>query len=604
MQQSRISTLNQLDGILKRHMEQELASWRARLRSDPEYVVNMLNGGPSSSSSASPERRLQYPVILSALMQAAIKPDSDTWKGLVDTGVISALCNWAATAEFGNLGQGAGAETLTAEEAELWKKHPAPYTPIFQTMLYALTQDPVPGSATQRRTVRDVSNNWTRMMKRVWQEPFGILEAEPREQRIEGRWHIVELVKTMLSLDSEFYGVLLDPEDRTLAVLLRNWIHTTADADAANTAVLLTQLLQESEETKPRPWRVYAARHSVPSSRELFTRAVVGANKASFTSDSAGRPVINVDPAQALNTILIALAKHLSTLDAGVVMIDVNFFVTTIIPHCQEDRQVFTRSLLNSKKLWAASVQAIRRANGTSMANAVEWVLRMYSNVIDVLRDADEQDVATTIIEKILAHDFFNAAEGSCPFLKGNAAGLFGQFMADIGECAPNMSAKASALVRSQLPRQKLLHHFMCACAPRNTTEIAEDFQIIAQHGPLTSNLVATEADGRYYAHQAWVRLIQLESVVGDTGGCRRRGCTKSAADSAVVCPGCKTLRYCCSKCLKRDKAEHQLLCKWTPLLERIREEDRAQLTGDATAQASVAGICSIVDGTLVMDEL
>ncbi len=195
--------------------------------------------------------------------------------------------------------------------------------------------------------------------------------------------------------------------------------------------------------------------------------------------------------------------------------------------------------------------------------------------------------------------------------------------MADIDECAPNMSAKASALVRSQLPRQKLLHHFMCACAPRDTTEIAEDFQIIAQHGPLTSNLVATEADGRYYAHQAWVRLIQLESVVGDTGGCRRRGCTKPAADSAVVCPGCKTLRYCCSKCLKRyvssgdfflpcaadvaacrDKAEHQLLCKWTPVLERIREEDRAQLTGDATAQASVAGICSIVDGTLVMDEL
>ncbi len=40
----------------------------------------------------------------------------------------------------------------------------------------------------------------------VWQEPFGILEAEPREQRIEGRWHIVELVKTMLYLDSEFYG--------------------------------------------------------------------------------------------------------------------------------------------------------------------------------------------------------------------------------------------------------------------------------------------------------------------------------------------------------------------------------------------------------------
>ncbi len=225
--------------------------------------------------------------------------------------------------------------------------------------------------------------------------------------------------------------VLLDPEDRTLAVLLRNWIHTTADADAANTAVLLTQLLQESEETKPRPWRVYAARHSVPSSRELFSRAVVGANKASFTSDSAGRPVINVDPAQALNTILIALAKHLSTLDAGVVMIDVNFFVTTIIPHCQEDRHVFTRSLLNSKKLWAASVQAIRRANGTSMANAVEWVLRMYSNVIDALRDADQQDVATTIIEKILAHDFFNAADGSCPFLKGNAAGLSCAFISE-----------------------------------------------------------------------------------------------------------------------------------------------------------------------------
>ncbi|KAI0721810.1 hypothetical protein C8T65DRAFT_629269 [Cerioporus squamosus] len=149
-------------------LKQKVVSWRARLRSDPKYVVNMLSAGPSSSSSASAERRLQYPVVLSALMEAAVRPDSDTWRGLVDAGVISALCSWAATAELGNLGQGAGVETLAAGQADMLRKeNVAPYTPLFRIMLVALSRYPVPGGATQRRTRREISDHWTRMMNRV-----------------------------------------------------------------------------------------------------------------------------------------------------------------------------------------------------------------------------------------------------------------------------------------------------------------------------------------------------------------------------------------------------------------------------------------------------
>ncbi|KAI0721811.1 hypothetical protein C8T65DRAFT_825395 [Cerioporus squamosus] len=219
------------------------------------------------------------------------------------------------------------------------------------------------------------------------------------------------------------------------------------------------------------------------------------------------------------------------------------------------------------------------------MANAVEWVLKMYRRVVDVQR----------LIQR---------TGGSCHLLTGNAAGLLGGFMGDIRESAPRMSANARALVRSQLPRQRLIYHFMCAISPQGTAEIAKDFEIIAQGGPSTANIMATAADARYYARTAWLRIMLLETAFVDAGGCMRRGCTKSAADNEVACPECKSMRYCSSKCLKRDKAEHHLLCQWMPLLERIRKDSRALQTGNATSGQGVAEFCSIVDGKLVIDQL
>ena len=125
--------------------------------------------------------------------------------------------------------------------------------------------------------------------------------------------------------------------------------------------------------------------------------------------------------------------------------------------------------------------------------------------------------------------------------------------VAAIGRWLPQLSGKTTTLLRSQLPRPRLMKQLLVpgiVQGDEDKAKMEREYQDFVKLG------LEAGAQNAMFVQGAWQMLALVAVQVEDEHECARRGCQKKAVDAEdqaeFVCGMCKVTNYCSMTCLER----------------------------------------------------
>lgn len=176
----------------------------------------------------------------------------------------------------------------------------------------------------------------------------------------------------------------------TLAVIMRNWMHSTTKSDHTANTIILTAFLGGAV---PKQWAGYVAEHPIPAPRLVLARILIGASKGAESTKKR-------TPAQAADAIISAFTTHFETLEFPQLENEVKFFLQLIMV-CAEEHRPFVRAFLKSSKFWAAVASVLRRSKQSPQENRqgmlAYLVLQIYVNGWETMEKEGREYIDTTV---------------------------------------------------------------------------------------------------------------------------------------------------------------------------------------------------------------
>ncbi|KAI0722982.1 hypothetical protein C8Q76DRAFT_380837 [Earliella scabrosa] len=189
----------------------------------------------------------------------------------------------------------------------------APYSGPLDILCKALCSTTIPLTETARRMIEEIRDHWSSIVKRIWFEPSYSLDAKPKAFRVSERILVPEIASRMSMLDPTFLDVLLyQPRDFTLAVIFRNWMHSTDALDSRTNMTLLCDLLDSNSRPE---WQTYLDRRPLPPAAQLLPRMLIGVNK--FPSLGVVAEGVNVEVVEAILLSGVRARSHQSSSPLG-----------------------------------------------------------------------------------------------------------------------------------------------------------------------------------------------------------------------------------------------------------------------------------------------
>ncbi|RDX53214.1 hypothetical protein OH76DRAFT_1343988 [Lentinus brumalis] len=577
--------------FVDRHPER-IDQWKNLVRTDPRRAVRVLTLSGVNSETIEGDTPVDTQYVIAQLRIVSKEAKGDHWKALVNAGVIGALCKCALNFQAAvMLREDTGVPR--AEVENVAKQMFASYFHPLEIICNAVVSGSLPPTATEKKIVEEMKKYWSSIMQRVWSEPGYTLEPTPREVRVIERVVIAQILVRLSLFDPSFYEIILKPSDLTLAVLFRYWMHSTAVADSRLNLMVLLPLL---EPPYPQHLKEYFEQHPPPDMHALLPRILLGASK------TAGSEKKKRTPGQAADAILSATASHLEKLGLEEVTYEYNFF-HALLNHSEKENRAFVRAAFKSSSLWAANAQVMRRsaAAKSQLGDGVYMgALMTYSTVIHVV-EQDGKEFIDALVSSWMSTGLFDAVEDTVDVLMKAPRGpmLLTSIIAALDRWIPQLSAKTRRLMRSQLPRPRLIKSLL---APGFIRGEEDRERLDNDYADLVARGMGSSPQNSMWTQGAWQMLEQVSSKVEEPGDCARRGCEKKVDAEGrpeQACHMCKITKYCSIGCLEKDMAEHGHICGWVHFLEDIRKQTA---TKEESAPASEGEVSRQLGGLTLSD--
>ncbi|OJT10521.1 hypothetical protein TRAPUB_12959 [Trametes pubescens] len=332
----------------------------------------------------------------------------------------------------------------------------------------------------------------------------------------------------------------------TLAVLMRNWMHSTKKSDHTANTIILTAFLGGAV---PKQWAGYVAEHPIPAPRLVLARILVGASKGAESTKKR-------TPAQAADAIISAFTTHFETLEFPQLENEVKFFLQLIMV-CAEEHRPFVRAFLKSGKFWAAVASVLRRSKqvpqGSRQGMLAYLVLQIYVNGWETMEKEGREYIDTTIYNWISggllgALDDIVDLLTSSPLANNVGSPASAVVLTNIVSVImthielESLSARTLAALRAELPRPRIVKRMIVAGSTLTGDRESEARNRETMRGmkDMLGGRFPDENNGAWL-QGVWQLLQSIAFAVQDEGACARRGCDRRADKGAgTTCKMCK----------------------------------------------------------------
>ncbi|OSC98731.1 hypothetical protein PYCCODRAFT_1396659 [Trametes coccinea BRFM310] len=544
------------------HITGMVKKWTNRIKNDPRRVCRTLLLTSPSGETVEGDTFDDAALLFDLVKEAAKKPTSRDWRGLVDAGIITSLCKWAINSQQCLMKaymvvNDRGLAELDENSMERAKDNaPAPYTPALEVLCNAAMSCAVPPTATENKMIEELKQHWHTMVQRIWSDPSWSLEPGTDMSRVVERALLAQLVHRLTYVDSSFLDVILKPSDLTLAVVFRNWLYSTSDYDTMINCTLICPLLDGNT---PNHWKRHFAEHPPPELQALLPRILLGASRGTGKKKRT--------PNQIAESIVSAFVNQFGRLAGRNLKDDFDFFSTLL--DVGKDNVAFYRAVCQSEGLWTALFMVIVR-DGLLSRNPPRGyepdiiTLQALGLYIHVGRMPAAQEHVDALVRNWLAGKILDALEVAIVPIVRHARGpmLVSSILSIIDENLPKLSAKTRKKLRAELPQPGL----MMPLLQFSLRGRKEPGSILAQVLGTDEELKSAEVDVSEPTHPIWTKsawqlLWRLTTTLRPLpGSCSARGCENPAYGGE--CPKCNVATYCGQECAARDDG-HRILCPW-----------------------------------------
>ncbi|KZV61348.1 hypothetical protein PENSPDRAFT_693481 [Peniophora sp. CONT] len=547
-------------------------SWLAFAEQDPARVVAVLRldeeNPMTEHGDIASEIRTVLQTVLTITRDLNLKKPQYTklWASLVKAGVADALC--ACIAEPSLLANsslesiplsGSAATTSAPARAPL-----GPWTPALHGLAYAAAAIKEPPTSTDKIFIGALKAKWSRMVTRIWNGPAHSLDKDPI--RANERAGIAEILKKLLVADPSILSDhVFQPEDLTLPLIARQWMHSTSERDTSTTADALSQTLMS--DLVP-GLKEYLTEHSPPPKRQLFER-ILQEFQPTSGPDEALACVTFLDICAAQMARAVPLGQRHST-----------FELIMAFNLVREDRKpeesVFHTVLRSHHAFWKSFFNLLTRAGepGKEKMITLMFMVETLWNIALYQRSGDNNEAGVGELYRTwVTEGYFEAVEVSLPYVLAQLQGTPKKYAVTLqGMIMYVENNPAAADLRAEMAT-----HF-----PRAKTMFAMHRRDIAAHHKrgsyrkfelrVNGQLEPYIPDEDGWVHTLWQQQAELEYICKGRNLCNLRGCSNNAS---AKCGRCQSVKYCSQACQKRDWKEHKLICGWRHLFNEC--VDKAQ---------------------------
>ncbi|EIW61879.1 uncharacterized protein TRAVEDRAFT_70123 [Trametes versicolor FP-101664 SS1] len=581
------------------HQAAQFKKWADLIKDDPRRVCRALALYTPRGETLEGDSHDDVPILFQQLKEASNESTSKSWKGLVDAGVITALCKCAIntqatlTLAYATVNDEGVAE-ISQECMDLAQENaPAPYSPALEVLCNAAMSCARPATSTEQKMVAEMKQYWSSIMQRLWSEPSRTLDhsgnAKARERE---RVAPAQIVHRLSSLDPTFLDIILKPSDLTLAVCFRYWLYSTSEWDDIINCTLITPLL---DGVGPDHWNRYFAEHPRPDMHALLPRILLGASRGTGKKKRT--------PNQSAEFIVDVFAKHFRQLGPRELLEEIIFF-NGLLNATEKEFLPFWRALYRSEPFWTAMAQNVTRyaplgPNAPKTGHIPEGLtmvsLKVYFNVLH----GDSRDALNYIDELLcswFAGGLFDALESAITTIVRSIRGpmFLSVLIQFLDNNLHNFNPKTREKLRAELPRPRLMIMLIML-----STKGSQNVDDLLASVAADESVAVPRQDPRHpqWAVDAWRLLLRLTNTLRPfRGTCTRRGCDEPAYKGG--CGKCKLSAYCGQECIRLDK-DHKFICRWVPtliiveMLQKRDPEEVAKLLGDGVAPPPPADLPS-----------
>ncbi|KAI0332506.1 hypothetical protein GY45DRAFT_1360266 [Cubamyces sp. BRFM 1775] len=572
-----------------RHLQAVNQKWSKLIKNDPRRVCRALSLTSPTGETVEGDTFDDIPLIFDNLLPVARVSTEKTWKGLVEAGIVTALCKWAINTEqlitkaymFMN---DQGVAELSQEAMDYARDNaPGPYTPALEVLCNAAVSCAVPPTSTEQKMIEELKKNWPTMMQRIWSDPSLTLEPGSDPRRMRERVIVAQIAHRIAFVDPTFLDVILKPSDLTLAVAFRYWLYSTDTYDAMANGSLISPLLGTG---MPKHWEEHLKEHPPPELHALLPRILLGSSRGTEKKKRT--------PNQAAEFIVSVFADHFRRLSGRFLMEEIILFIGLFA--ATESYAPLCRAVFRSEALWTAFANVIKR-NANPGSTTTEGpppqsiALQVLSLYIDVARVAEKQGCIDTLVYSWLAGGLFDALDAAIATIIQSARGpvLMSLLLMALDSNLTKLSPKTRKKLKSELPRPITMVGLILL-ATKGNPELDLFIMTFSGADQIIEQAPMEKRDPRHpvWMLAPWQVLHRITHTLRPWRySCTRRGCEKPAYTGG--CTPCGVSPYCDSECMQKDD-EHKFICPWARLLTlmagplRHKKDEAEAIIGDGVA--------------------
>ncbi|KAI0722981.1 hypothetical protein C8Q76DRAFT_721168 [Earliella scabrosa] len=510
----------------------------------------------------------EIPLLFEELGTLSKQSTSKTWKGLVNAGIITALCKFALNSTgfitYAPFTRKEDGTLELSEESIKWAADhaPSPFFPAISLICNAAVSCAIPPTSTEIKMIEELKKQWSTLMQKFWSDPAQSLEAE-NPSRVRERAVVAQIIHLLAHVDPFFLEPIFKPADLTLPVIFRNWLYATAEYDSEVNATFLAPLLDNDESRDWKDWTPYMKEHPLPDIGTRLQRILLGATKG---PDKKKRT-----PNQAAEFIVSSFARHFRTSKGLNLGRNLELFSRLLAASEGQNIQIF-RATYKSEALWTSLMQILKRnaLNSSGPPRMTSLAMHEAMSVLHLshtIRYKPEyQEHVDILIYNWLTAGLFDALDAVLPAIMNSTTGpMFVSFILTmIHMNLPKLSTKTREKLRSELPRSRLQGAFMIR-ANMGSLDPRQLFAIWEGRAKIECPFELHDPRHPMWAQGAWQSLMKITfSVRPWRATCSRRGCEKSG--DVGSCKSCGVTPYCSAECLHNDD-EHRFICRWASVL-------------------------------------
>ncbi|KAI0771939.1 hypothetical protein BD413DRAFT_547127 [Trametes elegans] len=567
--------------------------WADIIKNDPRRACRLLLLTSPQGEMIDGDVFSEIGLLFHELKSVSRQSTSRLWRGLVDAGIVTALCKSAinsggsVTMAHMTIHDDGTAELSEEAMEEAQENAPAPYTAALEVICNAAMSCAVPPTATEQKMIEELKKHWSTLMQRIWSEPARTLEPGSSQMRVMERAVVAQLVHRLAFVDPTFLDVIVKPSDLTLAVSFRNWLYSTDEYDTMANCSLVSPLLDGSG---PKHWLRHFQTHPPPDLPVLLPRILLGASRGAEKKKRT--------PNQSADLIVSAFGRHIQMLPRDRHIREEFIFFSGLLKIAEQEYPLFCRALYRSEAFWTAIAETIKKhatlgPNAPRTGHVPEGVATQALSIyFSVLHTPEGRERIDQLIYNWLAGGLFDALESTILTILRDIRGpmLISAILSTMDTNLPKLSPRTRSKLRSELPRPRImLTLILLATKGRQEPEV---LLALVTEGEEVMQSQYSVRDPRHpvWTLTAWQLLLRVTNSLRPwRGTCTRRGCEKPVHSGG--CGRCRMSAYCDQECMQLDQ-EHALVCKWTPTLlladawQRRNKEEIAALLSDDVAPA------------------